>query len=115
MLMPMIAGPPALLFVYGTLRASAGHPAHALLAARGRPRGNAEVRGRVDMIDGYPALRDGDAVVAGELWEIDGDFTDLDAYEGVAAAPPTYVRVHVEVSCDDGTRAWAWVYRWSEP
>jgi gamma-glutamylcyclotransferase (GGCT)/AIG2-like uncharacterized protein YtfP len=111
----MTAGAPALLFVYGTLRAGAGHPAHALLAARGRPLGNAEVRGRVDMIDGYPALRDGDAVVRGELWEIDGDFTDLDAYEEVAAGPPTYLRVQAEVSCDDGSRVRAWLYRWSEP
>ncbi|MBX7081275.1 MAG: gamma-glutamylcyclotransferase [Nannocystaceae bacterium] len=100
----------ALLFVYGTLRRAAGDPAHALLAAVGSFVGDATVRGRVIAHGGYPALVDGDEVVAGELWCVRDGWDALDAYETLHDAVPQYTRERCAVLQGDRRRT-AWVYR----
>jgi gamma-glutamylcyclotransferase (GGCT)/AIG2-like uncharacterized protein YtfP len=81
-----------LLFVYGTLRATAGHPMHAVLAAAATAEGTATVRGRLHDLGEYPGLvldPAGDRVT-GELYRIHDPavWATLDAYEGCGPDDP---------------------------
>jgi len=53
----MHAPPPDLIFVYGTLRRAAGHPAHRLVVEHGEFAGNGFVRGRLYDAGEYPGLQ----------------------------------------------------------
>ncbi len=112
---------PELLFVYGTLRADARHPAHRLLAAHAARVGPATVAGVLHDLGAYPGLVPGDAAgarVVGELWALRPELAAatlarLDAYEGCAPDDPLphqYRRVRLPVRLDDGRSAVAWSY-----
>lgn len=100
------------LFVYGTLRADAAHPMHALLAAHGRSLGPAHMRGRLYRIATWPGAIESDDAndrVRGELYEVDGDETlwsTLDRYEGEGSL---FERKRAAVTCG-GAAYEAWVY-----
>lgn len=101
-----------LLFVYGSLRASAANEASRLLAAGSRPLGPAHVRGRLLDLQGFPALVPGrEGRVDGELVQVTDPalWERLDAYEGVGEAG-WYRRGLVVALCRDEPRsAWAYV------
>lgn len=120
------ASVPHLLFVYGTLRAAAGHPMGGLLRRHAEPAGAATVRGRLYDAGRYPAaaLSDDPADrVRGELWRLGGEAADellraLDRYEGYAPddeAGSLFVRRRAAVEREDGSAAEAWVYLFNRP
>jgi len=114
------------LFVYGTLRADAGHATHHVLAEHARFAGPATVRGALYSLGEYPGLvpqPDAEALVAGELYEIHADALEytlsvLDAYEGLGPAqspPHEYRREPVPVILRDGRQLTAWTYVLNRP
>ena len=114
--------PEDLLFVYGTLRRSAGGGMNRLLGSA-RFLGKALWHGRLYFVDGYPgavASTDG-SLVRGELYRLTEPAVTLavlDRYEecGPAFGPDAeYVRVVTTVIRDDGSEADAWIYRYNRP
>ncbi len=111
------------LFVYGSLRAGAGHPMHAVLAKAGTFVGRGRVRGHLLRIDWYPGLvrlDDVDDTVVGDLWSLDDPtaLRELDAYEGCgpdAEPPHEFERRSTTVVLDDGRTLPAWVYVYAGP
>jgi len=112
-----------LLFVYGTLRRSAGSGTHPLLARAGFV-GEARWPGRLYLVDGYPgAVPDETCAdgVRGELYLLTdpaADLATLDAYEecGPAwGADAEYVRTVTRVTLADGSRRDAWIYLYNRP
>lgn len=112
-----------LLFVYGTLRAGAGHPMHALVSHGGQRLGAGRVQGRLLRVDWYPGLvlSDEPRWVLGEVWRLRGTavLEPLDRYEGCGREDPRpheYDRVRVQVQMEDAAvvQAWTYVYRGSE-
>lgn len=108
-----------LLFVYGTLRQGADHPAHRLLEKRAKLIGRAHMNGRLYEIDGYPGamLSDaGDEQIIGELYQLletDSLLATLDDYEEAGEKHPEpreYLRCQVTVELEDKTRVIAWCY-----
>lgn len=104
------------IFVYGTLRP--GGSAEARMK-NGRWLGSATARGRLHRLPDYPAMVDGEGVVAGDLFEADDPETllaELDAYEGCGPDDPEpheYRRAQIEVIHNDvKSTAWAWLYNW---
>jgi gamma-glutamylcyclotransferase (GGCT)/AIG2-like uncharacterized protein YtfP len=124
--MERLAAMPDHLFVYGTLRADAGGPAHARLMRGVRPVGRATIAGVLYDAGRYPAAvpsDDASARITGELYAVDADAADallaaLDDYEGVDAAHPArslFVRRVTETEREDGMRITAWVYFYNRP
>lgn len=114
------------LFVYGTLRRSAGHPMHALLRETASPLGPARVRGVLVRVASYPGLvLDGRAGwVQGELYRLRDPavLEPLDAYEGAGPLDPEpreYRRVRARVQRQGGRvderEQEAWVYEYARP
>lgn len=105
------------LFVYGSLRRSAGHPMGELLSASAVLEGDAVVRGRLYVVDWYPGLVLDEAgdLVHGELWRlVDASvLARLDEYEGCGKSDPQpheFRRVCATVERLHGGDATAWVY-----
>lgn len=109
------------LFVYGTLRKACAHEMHRRLERAARCIGNATVRGALYDLGSYPGLvisGDDVDVVKGEVYELVPDraqatLSDLDRYEGCAAADPEpheYRRETVRVRLVEGTELAAVTY-----
>ncbi|MDP5149390.1 gamma-glutamylcyclotransferase family protein [Rheinheimera baltica] len=107
------------LFVYGTLRRSARHPMHKLLATGSCFIGRAHYQGRLYQIAHYPgvvaSLNPADLVV-GELYQLlqpDLMLAELDHYEACSAAfakPQEYRRELQQVKLENGDNITCWVY-----
>jgi gamma-glutamylcyclotransferase (GGCT)/AIG2-like uncharacterized protein YtfP len=101
------------LFVYGTLRGDAPHPAARLLRDRTREVGYALLRGRLYDLGAYPAAvrsPDPEHRVRGLVYHLEEGLaevllSELDAYEGVE-----YRREMVSVHLDSGESVVAWAY-----
>ncbi|MCC5786726.1 MAG: gamma-glutamylcyclotransferase [Phycisphaerales bacterium] len=101
------------VFVYGTLkRGQCRETCWPAAPVDVRP---AQVQGLLYDLGAYPALRNGEGRVAGELWEFAPEHMPrvlevLDMVEGYADSPSDlYRRVQVEVRCGEG-RVTAWTY-----
>lgn len=120
-----------LLFVYGTLTTTAGHPMGALLREHGRHIGHGTIRARLYVIEdpdvpgqnSYPGALpspDPDDRVHGELYEVhapDIVFPQIDAFEGCSPdwpEPHEYLRRVIEVAMADGrsVEAQTYLYTW---
>ncbi len=116
-----------LLFVYGTLVTSHGHPQGNRLRAESLLLGPATIAGRLYRVSWYPGLRPPEApndIVHGEVYELADpthSLTWLDEYEGISqgttsAAPVTdYTREQRDVVMADGSRRNCWVYLYQRP
>jgi gamma-glutamylcyclotransferase (GGCT)/AIG2-like uncharacterized protein YtfP len=111
-----------LLFVYGTLRRTAGGM-HSLLG-RAVFLGGATWPGRLYRVDGYPgavASREPGATIRGELYRLvdpEETLAILDDYEecGPAFGPESeYRRLVTRVTRTDGTQVPAWIYLYNRP
>ena len=107
-----------LLFVYGTLRRSAGSGMHPLLGMATFI-GMAWWCGRLYLVDGYPGAVPDEtcsARVAGELYRLAdpaATLAALDAYEECGPSygdDAEYVRAVTRVVMDDGSSRDAWIY-----
>jgi gamma-glutamylcyclotransferase (GGCT)/AIG2-like uncharacterized protein YtfP len=107
------------LFVYGTLRRSAGTEWSKFLSANSRFVGAGRARGALLQLDGYPGMtvRTGDdAWVGGELHLLHDPSSTLpllDAYEGCE-----FERQVVTVALDSSGQtvaAWAYIYSLENP
>lgn len=103
----------AYFFVYGTLKS--GQCRESCWPADAAEVRQAEVNGLLYDLGPYPALRDGEGRVTGELWVFDcrheaAILRVLDKIEGYANSPrDLYRRVRIPVRCGD--RAFeAWTY-----
>jgi gamma-glutamylcyclotransferase (GGCT)/AIG2-like uncharacterized protein YtfP len=111
------------LFVYGTLRAAAGHPMHQLIDRWATFEGLGSVQGRLYDLGAYPAavlMPNTSDRVHGEVWCLKPDpgplISLLDRYEGIrpnARDAALYERVVLPVRFSDGreTPAMVYVYR----
>jgi len=100
------------LFVYGTLRR--GEANHGLLQSARCLFRQARAKGvLVDTGSGYPAMREGDGDVVGELYEVDdetlGRTDELEDYFGPGDPRNLYERVLRPVRTEAGEMD-AWVY-----
>ena len=99
-----------LLFVYGTLMKKAGHPMHKTLARYATYLGEATAKGVLYDLGAYPAMREGEGSVRGELYRVEDAarlFKALDRYEGYE-----YARKKVVVTTPEGGKeAWAYLYK----
>lgn len=112
----------AYLFVYGTLRAAAGHPLQRYLRQHARRLGTGQVAGRLYDLGRYPGLvldaRAG--AVRGDVYRLRHTralLNTLDRYEGCAARMPQpreYRRAPVQIHWKN-RRLWAWVYVYNRP
>ncbi len=101
------------LFVYGTLRSDAGHPAADLLARRAAPVGFGRVRARLYDLGAYPAAvrsPEPEHRVRGIVYRLEPGLrevllADLDRYEGAE-----YRREVATVTLESGESVSAWVY-----
>jgi gamma-glutamylcyclotransferase (GGCT)/AIG2-like uncharacterized protein YtfP len=109
----------ALLFVYGTLLSTAGHPMGTRLRREATPVGPGTVRGRLYSLGRYPGLVEADgagSLVHGELYALKTPAVTLkwlDAYEGIVpgrAEESPYERVVRPVRPISGQTVNAWVY-----
>jgi gamma-glutamylcyclotransferase (GGCT)/AIG2-like uncharacterized protein YtfP len=107
------------LFVYGTLRSAARHPAHRLLAQGAERVGTGRLQGRLFEVAGYPgAVPSADPAeeVIGEIYRLTDPaavLAGLDDYEEAAErfpAPREYRRERAAVRLEDGRKIKAWVY-----
>jgi len=107
------------LFVYGTLKSDFGHEMHKHLEMGGQLLGQASCRGKLYLIDWYPALipsSDRSDQVHGEVYELlqpELTLAILDQYEAISDPPnekDEYRRQKHEVSLENGTKLQAWVY-----
>jgi gamma-glutamylcyclotransferase (GGCT)/AIG2-like uncharacterized protein YtfP len=98
------------LFVYGTLMKKAGHPMHETLARYAAYVSDAVAEGVLYDLGAYPAMREGEGIVQGELYRIEDPvrlFRVLDRYEG-----REYERKKVRVTAPGREgEAWAYLYR----
>lgn len=112
---------PPYLFVYGTLRGSAGTEWSRFLAVASRFVGSERTRGELFHLDGYPemTMRTGDDVwVNGEVYLLNDPASALpmlDEYEGCGPSDPLpreFERQVVTVLLDAGgaVQAWAYIY-----
>lgn len=117
---------PGHLFVYGTLRADAGGPAHALLMRGVRCVGRATITGVLYDAGRSPAAVPSDSArerITGELYAVDAGGAEallaaLDDYEGVDAAHPDrslFARRVAQAEREDGMCVPAWVYFYNRP
>lgn len=108
------------LFVYGSLRSDAGHPAHAYMNDSFTLMGPAKVKGEVYDLGEYPAAvpTGKEAFITGELYILKQDrvfdeaIQPLDEYEGlfpVEGEVPLYRRELTTVYMNSGSTT-AWVY-----
>ncbi len=111
------------LFVYGTLMRGFDHPMARLLSANAKLLGEATCRGRLYLVQHYPALvlsEDPSEIVFGELYRLherNALLREFDIYEACGegfAEPTEYIRNMLEVTLDDGTigEAWTYIYNW---
>jgi gamma-glutamylcyclotransferase (GGCT)/AIG2-like uncharacterized protein YtfP len=109
------------LFAYGTLRRTAGHAAHELLARCSTFVGEGVVSARMFDLGSYPGIVLSDEPadrVIGDVYLLAADCSEsvlarLDNYEGVGLehpAPHEYVRQPVDVRMADGRSIEAWAY-----
>lgn len=108
------------LFVYGTLRQSAGHPMRRWLQRQALCLGAARTRGRLYRVSHYPGMlisRKPNEWVLGELYRMQSAralLARLDRYEecGPGFPPPTeYLRRRVRVWSRQGcVMAWTYLY-----
>ena len=107
------------IFVYGTLRKSAGMDPHHFLEGLCEYYSEGSIQGRLYEVNGYPGAVESDVVkerIFGELYLIvDADriFSLLDEYEECSEGypePHEYVRRRLFVSVADGAYVQAWVY-----
>lgn len=110
------------LFVYGTLRRSAGHPMHTVLRENASLLGPARVRGVLVVVGSYPGLvlDAGAGWVHGELYRLRDPvvLVPLDDYEGAGPLDPEpreYRRVRATVQPLEGGEQEAWVYEYARP
>jgi gamma-glutamylcyclotransferase (GGCT)/AIG2-like uncharacterized protein YtfP len=111
------------LFVYGTLMRGFDHPMARLLSANAQFLGEATCRGRLYLVEHYPALvlsEDPTETVFGELYRLherDALLREFDMYEACGegfAMPTEYVRDMLTITLADGTagEAWTYIYNW---
>ena len=118
-----VASMSAFLFVYGTLASHAEHAMHRQLAGHAEHAGEGWFNGRLYDIGAYPGAvlsAHPDDKVFGELYRLNDlqVLAVLDDYEGCGAndPPPTeFVRRQETIHLEDGTRAQAWIYLFSQP
>ena len=113
-----------LLFVYGSLLSTAGHPNGQRLAREARLVGAATTPGRLYAISWYPGLlapaEPGD-VVHGEVWRLDDPASSLvwlDVYEGIdpsSTGDDDYERALETCVLASGEALQAWLYRYRRP
>ena len=112
---------PTWLFVYGTLRKGGGAPLAMRLEQEARWIGQAEARGFLYLIDGYPGFVSDAAGerVLGDLFDIGQNvqlLAALDDYEQCGGAwpdPQEYRREVIPVLSERGAgQAWTYVYAW---
>ncbi len=112
-----------LLFVYGTLRRAAGHPAHRLLADSAEYLGSGTVCGRLYATADYAGLVPAPDVgtVTGEIYRLfdpSGTLARIDDYEGIDPASPEageFRRVMLPVLMADGRTVAAAAYAYQRP
>jgi gamma-glutamylcyclotransferase (GGCT)/AIG2-like uncharacterized protein YtfP len=105
------------LFVYGTLRAAAGHAMHDVLARGAIFLGGGSVRGRLYDLGLFPAAVSAhDHRIEGEVYRLrkpEALIPELDRYEGCgpdAPAPHLFRRELTEIDIRDGGTLAAWMY-----
>lgn len=107
------------LFVYGSLMSDARHPMGDRLRREAKLVGKATLQGRLYKVSWYPGAIAGDDPgerVHGEVYALDEPARALewlDAYEGIAGAPPgtaEYERAERRVQLASGEEFAAWVY-----
>lgn len=112
---------PTLLFVYGTLRKGGGAPLVKRLEREARWLGQAEARGFLYLIEGYPGFVSDAAGgrVLGDLFDIGPNVSllaALDDYEQCGEAwpqPQEYRREVISVLSERSAgEAWTYVYAW---
>lgn len=101
------------VFAYGTFRA--GESARAMIAGHVEDATPATVKGTIYAFpDGFPGMvAQGDSRVVGELLELNNlaaAFALLDAFEG-----DDYERIMKQVTLENGTEVWAWIYMLKDP
>jgi gamma-glutamylcyclotransferase (GGCT)/AIG2-like uncharacterized protein YtfP len=99
---------PSYLFVYGTLRTSIEVPVKEQIRGHVELVGEAEIKGQLYDMGGYPAAVPEDGVIKGEVLKIHDDekvFRALDVYEGF-----NYQRKQEEVTLKNGDKITAWIY-----
>jgi gamma-glutamylcyclotransferase (GGCT)/AIG2-like uncharacterized protein YtfP len=115
---------PDYLFVYGTLRASAGHQMNAVLEQYGDLVGSGKVPGILYDVGRYPgAVKSSGtrAFVRGDLYALrnpDRALKVLDRYEGWDEKKPRsgeFKRSRVLVSLGGGRTVKAWIYLYNRP
>ncbi|MBO9636632.1 gamma-glutamylcyclotransferase family protein [Siphonobacter aquaeclarae] len=112
------------LFVYGTLRKTAGHSMNRVLEQHAEWLGEATLQGKLYLIDWYPALIRSDhsmEQVKGEVYRLhqpERIFAELDPYEGYYPHDEDhsdYLRRIEPVRLADGTPLRSWVYLYNLP
>lgn len=110
-----------LVYVYGTLMLSSGHPMGAKLASEADFIGLAKVHGRLYDFGKWPGLYlsdDPSEIVHGEAWRLrsPASLAWMDEYEGIRpdVAQPEYERIQHRVTIEElGTAvASLYAYRW---
>lgn len=105
-----------LLFVYGTLRPSSGHPMAQRLARAGHCLGEASLTGLLHDAGGYPVLTPGAGNVAGEIYALhEPDWDVFDRYEEAFGPEPLYERRLTPVRLTTGPWLEAWAYWYCRP
>lgn len=106
----------ALLFVYGTLRSTSGHPMHRKLRAESDFVGPGTFRGRLYDLGNYPGAvlsRSNGDRVRGEIYRLREPartLSALDAYEDKA-----FRRLKTTIRREDGARTQCWIYVYTLP
>ncbi|WP_333608325.1 gamma-glutamylcyclotransferase family protein [Arsukibacterium sp.] len=115
---------PELLFVYGTLRAAAGHSRHQLLQQYASFIAEGRFQAKLYVVDDYPgAVASDDArwQVSGEVYQLlqpERVLAELDQYEQCGpgfVSPTEYLRLKQQITLDTGDRVSAWVYVYNHP
>ena len=110
-----------LVFVYGTLMLSSGHPMGIKLAAEADFIGDAQVQGRLYDFGKWPGLylsEEASEVVHGEAWRLRSpeSLDWMDEYEGIRpdVAQPEYERILHKITLEKRGVATAslYAYRW---
>ncbi|HEY1371717.1 MAG TPA: gamma-glutamylcyclotransferase family protein [Candidatus Binatia bacterium] len=106
----------ALLFVYGTLRSTSGHPMHRKLRAESGFVGAGTFRGRLYDLGTYPGAilsRSNGDRVRGEIYRLREPartLSVLDAYED-----RSFRRLKATVRRENGGRTRCWIYLYTQP
>jgi gamma-glutamylcyclotransferase (GGCT)/AIG2-like uncharacterized protein YtfP len=104
---------PSYLFVYGTLRTSIEIPVKEQIRGQLELVGEAEIKGQLYDMGGYPAAVPEGGVIKGEvlkILDVEKVFNALDAYEGFS-----YQRKQEEVTLKNGDKLTAWIYWYKLP